>query len=659
MTAERKIGVFICHCGTNIAEKVNIQALTEFAKGLPGVKVAKEYLYMCSETGQSLIQDTIKEEGIDRVVVTACSPTLHEKTFRKASEAAGVNPYLFQMGNIREAASWISHSDEDALLKAKRVLAAAVARVQEQQPLHEEKLNVRSEVLVVGGGIAGMEAALRLADAGSKVYLVEKEPSIGGRMAQFDKTFPTLDCSACILTPKMAEVGSHPNINILSYSEVRQIEGNPGDFTVTVHRHARYVREDRCNGCGLCTTKCPRKRIPSEFDEGIGNRTAIYRPFPQAIPNYPVIDRDNCLFFKYGRCTYCTDNCPVDAIDFEDQPSEVAIQVGTVIIATGFDLYDSSKIKNYHYGEYDNVFTALEFERLLNASGPTGGKILLRNDGSFTEEVPKSVGIIHCVGSRDENHKEYCSRVCCMYALKFAHLVKERTNAEVYNFYIDMRAFGKGYEEFYDRLLKEGVIFVRGKVAEIEENPEGDDLLIKAEDSLLGKFATFPVDMVVLCPAMIPAASTDPIASVCTVGRSSDGFLQELHPKMAPVEAISDGFFLVGACQGPKDIPDSVAQGAAAAAAVLSLIGTGLVIEPTTSSVDSDVCSGCKTCIGLCPYSAISHDPENKVAVVDSAKCKGCGICVSVCPSGAIHQDYYSDEALRAEIIGALRVGAD
>ena len=655
MTEESKIGIFLCHCGTNIAGMVEMEELFDFSSGLKCVKIVKDDKHLCSERGQDLIKDTIKEEGLDRIVVCSCSYTLHEKTFRKTTEEAGLNPYMFQMGNIREGASWISFDVESALRKAKQLVAAAVARVQEHTSLEEKKVEVCPEVLVIGGGIAGMEASRLLANAGLRVYLVEREPSIGGRMAQFDRTFPTLDCAACILTPKMADVGSHPNITIFSWSEVTDIDGSPGNFTVTILRKARGIDSSLCNGCDACFEVCPIK-LPNEFDMGLGMRGAIYKPFPQAVPNIAIRDLEHC-----DDCGQCALVCERDAIDYNSQDHELTIEVGSVIVATGFDQYDIRDLKNYRYGMSENIFTALEFERILNASGPTNGEITLRQNGTFTAKEPSTVGIVHCVGSRDINHNEYCSRVCCMYSLKFAYMIKERLpNADVINFYIDIRAFGKAYEEFYVRVLEKDVIFIRGKLADVEIKQAGTDeeqIILQVEDSLLGKTIRIPVDMLILSPAIVPKQDAREVANLLGVGFSPEGFFQERHPKMAPVNAVADAVFLAGVCLGPKDIPDSIAQAAAAAAEVLALIRNGLTIEPIISSIDETVCSGCMICIELCPYSAINCDPKKKVAVISEEKCKGCGICVSVCPSGAINQDYYSDEAILAEIRGALRVG--
>jgi len=466
-----KIGVYVCHCGTNIAATVDVENVAQWAAdklGHRGVVIARDYKFMCSSLGQELIEQDIKELGLTRVVVAACSPHLHELTFRTACERAGLNPFLCELVSIREQDSWVHEDKLAATEKAKAIISGGVERVIENEPLEPLHVPIHPATLVVGGGIAGIQASLELADAGFPVYLVEREPSIGGHMSQFDKTFPTLDCSACILTPKMVSVGTHPNITMLTWSEIENVDGYVGNFTVTVRKKARYVNTDICTGCGICWEKCPKKVIDDVYEAGLGQRKAIYTPFPQAVPKYPVIDVDNCIYFERGKCKACEIFCPTEpnSIDFEQEDEIIKLQVGNIVLATGYDLFDTKRIPQYGYGRLENVFTSLEFERMVNASGPTDGKIVLR-DGKSS---PESIVIVHCVGSRDENYHKYCSKVCCMYSLKFAHLIHERIpDAEVYNCYIDMRTPGKGYEEFYHRLLEEDTHFIRGKVAEVTD----------------------------------------------------------------------------------------------------------------------------------------------------------------------------------------------
>jgi heterodisulfide reductase subunit A len=486
--------------------------------------------------------------------------------------------------------------------------------------------------------------------------MVEREPSIGGHMAQLDKTFPTLDCSACILTPRMVEVGQHDNITLLTWSEVEEVDGYLGNFTVTARKKARYVDEELCTGCGICVEKCPKKVADVAFEVGLAERKVIYTPFPQAVPKYPVIDTENCTYFIRGKCKACQIFCPTDAIDFEQEDEMVKFQVGNVILATGYNLFDVSRIPRYGYGRLANVFTSLEFERMVNAAGPTSGKIVLRD----METEPKRVAIVHCVGSRDQNHHEYCSNVCCMYSLKFAHLIHERLpDAEVYNFYIDIRTPSKGYEEFYHRLLDEGTNFVRGRVAEITDIARGPEeegkLIVQAEDTLLGVQRRVPVDMVILSPAIEAYADSREVAQLFKMGCDFDGFFIERHPKLDPVATMTEGILIAGACQGPKDIPASVAQGAAAASRVSSLISQGTVMmEPVRASITADWCSGCRICNTMCPYNAIEFHEDTNVSEVITALCQGCGACVATCPSEAISGAHFTNEQVIAEIEGVL-----
>ena len=650
---EPRIGVYICHCGSNIAGTVDPEEVSRFTQELDDVIIARDYKFMCSDPGQEMIKKDIKELGLNRIVVASCSPTMHEPTFRRVCQEAGVNPYLFEMANIREHCSWVTEDKAKATDKAKALVSAAVSRIRYHQPLQTREVDINPNTLVVGGGIAGIQAALKIADSGNKVYLVEKSPSVGGHMAQLDKTFPTLDCSACILTPKMTLVSSHPFIELMTYSEVTEVSGFVGNFKVKILKHARYVDEEKCTGCGLCQTKCPWK-VDNEFDAGLGKRKAIYTPFPQAVPNIPIIDREHCAYFQSGKCRACDKFCEAKAIDFEQEDKTIEVDVGSIIITTGFETFDPTPLYQYGYGRLPNVITSLEFERLVNSAGPTGGEILLK-DGSH----PKSIAIIHCVGSRDEKYHDYCSRVCCMYSIKFAHLLKEHTDADIYEFYIDIRSFGKGYEEFYNRVLNEGTIFFRGRPAEITDiarTPEEEGkLIVQFEDTLAGRQRRLPVEMVILSCGLEPQSDAEKTARLFNISRSADGFFLEKHPKLDPVATMTDGIFVAGCCQGPKDIPDTVAQASAAAAEALSMISKGKVeIEAATAIIDERICSGCQTCKLVCPYSAISFDEEKRVCRVNDALCKGCGSCVGGCPGDAISLRHYTNEQIVAQLEGIL-----
>ena len=653
MSAEPRIGVYICHCGSNIAGTVDVEDVADFARQLNAVIVSRDYSFMCSNPGQELIRKDINDLGLNRIVVAACSPTMHEPTFRRVCQQAGINQYLFQMANIREQCSWVTEDKQLATEKAKVLISAAVNRVYYQKPLVTRKVAINPDTLIVGGGIAGIEAALKIADSEHKVYLVEKEPCIGGHMGQFDKTFPTLDCAACILTPKMTSVGQHPYIELLTYSEVVDFSGYVGNFKAKIRKKPRYVDEDKCTGCGICWQKCPGKAI-SEFDEGLSQRKAIYVPFLQAVPNVPVIDEANCTYFQKGTCQLCEKFCEAGAVNFEQKEQFLEIDIGTVIVATGYDYFNPSIISQYGYGRYDNVITGLQFERLANAAGPTEGKLLLKNG-----REPESVAIVHCVGSRDQNYHEYCSQVCCMYALKYSHLIQEKTSAVVYQMYIDIRCVGKGYEEFYQRLSDEGVNFIRGKVSEVTDQAttkeEEGKLIVSCADTLVGSMVRIPVDMVILCSAMEPRSDAGKIAKLFTISRSADNFFLERHPKLDPIGTTTDGIFIAGCCQGPKDIPSTVAQAQAAAAGALSLLSKDSIeIEAVTAVIDEKTCSGCRLCELICPYGAISFAEERQVCQVIDAPCKGCGACVGGCPSDSISLNNFTNEQIVAEMEGML-----
>jgi heterodisulfide reductase subunit A2 len=655
---KERIGVYVCHCGSNIAGVVDVEDVAVWA-GTEledrGVVVARDYKFMCSSLGQELIEQDIHEKGLTRVVVAACSPHLHENTFRTACSKAGLNPYLCELVSIREQVSWVHTDKVAATHKSKAVLSGGVERVIHHEALEPLRVPIHEATLVVGGGITGIQAALELADAGHPVYLVEKEPSIGGHMAQFDKTFPTLDCAACILTPRMVSAGTHPNIQLLTWSEVTRVDGYVGSFTVTIRKKARGIKEELCTGCGICQEKCPKKVLDEVYEAGLGYRKAVYTPFPQAVPKYPVIDKENCTYFLKGTCKACQKFCPTEAIDFEQQDEYITVQVGNIILATGYDLFDARRVSQYGYGRLANVFTSLEFERLSNAAGPTNGHVVLR-DGVT---APKAVGIIHCVGSRDRNYNNYCSVICCMQGLKFAHLVKEHTGATVYNFYIDMRTAYKSYDEFYQRVLEEGTLFVRGKVAEVTDAArlpgEEGRLIIQVEDTLAGKQRRIPVDMVVLSSGLEPRSNAKETAQLFGISCSADGWFIEKHPKLDPISTMTEGIFIAGCATGPKDIPSSVSQGAAAAARVLGRIEIGeIALEPVRASVIESKCSGCRICNSMCPFNAITFNEDRRVTEINPALCQGCGTCVGACPAGAITGTVFSDKQVLAQIEGLL-----
>jgi heterodisulfide reductase subunit A len=640
-----RIGVYVCHCGTNIAGSIDVKRVAQYASKLPNVIVARDYLYVCSDAGQALIKQDIEKLKLNRIVVAACSPSLHELTFRECIKDVGLNKYLLAIANIREQCSWVhANNPEEATSKAIDLVKMAVSRANLLEPLETIKVPVNKSCLVIGGGIAGIQAALDLAGDRFYVYLVESKPSIGGHMAQFDKTFPTMDCALCILSPKMADVAHHPKIRLLTNSEVKKVSGYVGNFKVEVEVKPRYVISELCNGCGDCAKVCPIE-VPNEFDEKFGLRKAIFIPFPQAAPLTYTIDIDNC-----ARCYKCVEACGAKAIDFAQKTEKIEIEVGTIIVATGFDQFDPSVLEEYGYGVYSNVVTGLEFERVLSPTGPSKGMIVRPSDG----KIPKRVAFIQCVGSRDEKTNPYCSRVCCMYATKQALLVKERIpDAEVLIFYIDMRAFGKGYEEFYKRVQKEGIRYIRGKVAEILENPQSNNLIIHAEDTLLGVTVEVEVDLLILSAGLIPNRDASMLTEMLSLSKGPDGFLREAHPKLRPVDTLVDGIFVAGTAQGPKDIPDTVAQASGAAQKASILMSAGEVeVETTIAKIDENLCSGCLICVSMCPFNALVT--EGKTVKVIEALCKGCGSCSAACPVKAIEMAQFRSDQILAEVKALL-----
>jgi len=649
----RRVGVFVCWCGSNIAKTVDVEKVTAEAAKLPGVVYATDYRYMCSEPGQKMIWEAIAEHNLDAVVVASCSPTLHESTFQRCIADAGLNPYVFQMANIREQCSWVHSDRELATAKALDQTAMAVSVASKGKPLSRAQVPLTKRALVIGGGIAGIQAALDIADAGYPVALVERQPSIGGRMAQFDKTFPTMDCSACILTPKMVDAAKHPNITLLTWSEVENVSGYVGNFEVTIRKRARSVDMRKCTGCGVCEEKCPSK-VPSEFDAGLGTRKAIFRPFPQAVPNVPVIDRDNCRWFKTGKCGVCAKVCPAEAVDYDQGDELLKEEFGAIVVATGCDLYDPARMTEYGGGRFADVITGEQFERLVNVGGPTEGHIVRPSN----HEEPKTVVFIQCVGSRDDTKGfPYCSKVCCMYTAKHATLVKEKIpDAEVYVFYVDIRAAGKNYEEFVRRAQEElGVKYLRGRVSRIY--PEGDKLRVKGADSLAGVAVEVDADLVVLATALRARDDVAEVARMLSIQTDQYGFFTEAHPKLRPVENIFAGIYLAGACVYPRDIPDTVAAASGAAAKTCVLFSRDSILsEPMIAEINPDRCSGCLTCKEICPFDAIEAEvmvdrmtrEERTVAKINEAVCQGCGGCVAACRSAALNLRGFADEQVLA-----------
>ena len=652
MSQTSRIGVYICHCGLNIAEVMNVDDIVKYTSSLPNVIIAQDYRYVCSDPGQVLIKNDVKEYDLDRIVVASCSPRMHESTFRKVLEEADLNPYMLEMVNIREQCSWVHIGEpEKATEKAKSLIKMAVVRSNLLEPLQIKEVSTLHNALVIGGGIAGLQAALDLANQNYEVFLVEKEPSIGGHMAQLDKTFPTMDCSICIFAPKMVDVGKHPNITLITYSEVKEVTGIVGNFHVKIHKKPRFVDADKCVGCGICSNRCPVK-IPNEFDMGLGVRKSIYVPFPQAIPLVYTIDKENCLYFTKGVCRICEKFCETEAIDFNQKPETIELDVGAIIVATGFDTYDPAPLGEYGYGTYPNVITSLQMERLMNAAGPTGGKIRRQSDG----EKPTTIAFIQCVGSRDKRTGNvYCSNACCLNSIKLARQVKEKyPDSEVLIFYNDIRAFGRRFEEFYSKAREDWVTFIKGIPSEIKEQPQTNNLIVTAEDVLSGFLLEAEVELVVLAVGMIPSKTSEELSRLLHIPRGTDGFFLEAHPKLRPVETNTAGIFLAGSCQGPKEIPESIAQGKAAASSVATLLSQGKIrIESMIASIDQDLCLGCGLCAESCPYVAITI--EDGKATLEEVLCKSCGTCASLCPEHAISMKHFTDMQVKAQILAAFQ----
>jgi len=656
-----RIGVYMCHCGLNISGVVDVEKVADYASNLQGVVISRHYQYMCSEPGQRMIRDDIRTHKLNRIIIAACSPRMHEETFRKAATEAGLNPYLVEIVNLREHVSW-PHAEEpdEATAKAISLVRIGVAHVKLLKPLKKKKVSVEKSVLVVGGGIAGIQASLDLANAGLKVYLVEKTPSIGGRMAQLDKTFPTLDCSACILTPKMVDVSKNQNVVLFTNSEIKSVAGFVGNYDVTVQKNPRFVEEAKCVGCELCTKACPVK-VPNRFDENLSGTRAISIYSPYAVPKVAAISPNYCLRLKTKNktvCGKCEEACEAKAINFEQEPETVRLRVGSVVVAVGSGVFDASKMREFGYGRFQNVISNIEFERISNASGPTTGKILNPRSG----KAPNSLVFVQCVGSRDKRFNEYCCRVGCMVSLKQAVLAREKLGKDVniYICYNDLRAFGKGYEEFYQRARLMGINFVAGIPSDIRSAIDGS-LYFDVFESGTNKLVELHADLVVLANCLVACEDTEKIGKLFHVLRSADGFLLEAHPKLRPLECSTPGIFLAGTCQSPKDIPDTVSQASGAAAKVMDLLSKGEIeLEPLKAIVDEDLCSGCRICETLCPFMAIETKSRRKkgaeelTAKVVEAMCQGCGLCGAACPTGAISIQQYSDCQVLAQVEAAL-----
>ena len=663
-----RIGVFICHCGENISATVDVAKVAEASSKLSGVAFSVDYKYMCSDPGQTLIIDSIKKYRLTGIVVAACSPRMHEGTFRKAAEKAGINPYLCEMANIREQCSWVHPRSEETTQKAIDIVRTLVEKVKRDTPLFPIKVPVTKTALVIGGGIAGIQAALDIANAGHQVIMVEKSPSIGGHMSQLSETFPTLDCSQCILTPRMVEVAQHPNITLHTYAEVESVSGFIGNFDVKIRMKAKSVDMSKCTGCGSCWQKCPNKKIANEFNAGLSFRTAIYSPFPQAVPNKPVIDRDNCSWFqKNGKCGLCQKVCPAGAIDYNTQDEFLDLKVGAIVTATGFDIKHADFFPEYGYGKYKDVIDGLQFERLASASGPTGGEIRRPSDG----KIPETIVFVACAGSRDKAKGiEYCSKICCMYTAKHAMLYKHKNHeGKAYVFYMDIRAAGKNYDEFVRRAIEEDEVqYVRGRVSRIYE--KNGKLMVKGVDTLMNaQPVDIEADMVVLATAVVADIKAESLAQKLHISYDKHHFFAEAHPKLKPVETNTAGIMLAGTCQGSKDIPETVSQASASASKIIGLFSSNeLTREPIVATVNRmappqfTTCTGCFLCQEVCPYHAIEREDIKdrngnlikSAAKVNAGLCQGCGTCVAMCRNKSIDLQGFSNQQMLSEVLALL-----
>ncbi len=638
-----RIGIFVCECGGNIGDVVDVKAIVNIVKNWDNVVVAKHHKYLCSKPAQEIMINAIKKRNLDRVLVASCTPRMHLATFQSVLERADLNPYMLEFINIREHCSWAHgpQPSEEATRKAISLIRGSYERSLVLEPLETISEKCSREILVIGGGIAGITAALELGYLGYNVHLLDRKPSIGGNMAKLTKVFPTLDCAQCILTPRMAEVGRNPNVNLLSYAEVQDVSGRPGNYNVKVFMKPRGVDIETCKSCGVCTTVCP-VTVPDEFNEGLSQRKAAYIEFSQAVPSAYVIDFDACT-----KCEICVQKCPSKTINLDDEGKTITLNVGAIIMATGYELYEAQKLENYGYGVYDDVITMMQLERITSASGPTGGYVKKANGRDV-----KKIAILLCAGSRDKNYIVYCSRICCMYALKQAFVLKKMLGIDVYVYYTDIRATGKGYEELYWRNQEAGVIFIRGKVAEVWKNNDGK-LTVTAEDTLMGDVTDESFDLVALATPMVPPATLKELADKMNLPLGEDRFIQEKHPKLDPVDSLVTGVFACGCALSPKDVRDTVSDALGAAAkASLFLKSEYISTSPEKAYVIPELCNGSKVCINTCPVNAITL--ENGKAKIDPFSCIGCGACIPVCPNEAIDFKNSTINQMKGHMKGVL-----
>ena len=649
---EPRIGVFVCHCGHNIAGAVDVAQVADYAKNLPNVVKAEHYMFMCSKPGVQMVKDSIRENGVNRTVVASCSKNQHGKTFAKAIAEEGINKHKHQQVNVREYCSWVHKKDEEkATAKALRLVEAGVNRARKLEDVETRRISTTKAALVIGAGIAGLRAANDLAELGIPVFLVEKNSTIGGHMTQLNKTFPTLECPQCSISPLTNGVANHPLVELYTNAQIKKIDGSLGNFEVDIEIKPRYVK-DNCTSCGECSLHCPVE-VPSEWDKGMSMRNAIYKAYPQAIPATFVSDKKSCI-----ECNTCINICPVQAVDFSMESETKTVKVGSIVVAAGYKEYDPTEIEPYHYGQdgYEDVITQLKLERMMSPTSLTNSEVLRPSDG----RLPKSIVMIQCVGSRNEQvGNKYCTGVCCKFAIKNARIVKEMyPDTDVTICYIDIRTPGLNFEEMYQSAQEVGVRFIRGRPSEIVKDPITGELKVIVEDTLSMTPLQLNAEMVVLSAAMVPPEGIGPLGSKLKVLRSKEGFLKEFHIKMNPTLSSKGGIFLAGTIQGPKDISETVAHaGSAAALAAAPLVKGYIEKEMLVPSIDYDLCINCGMCKTICAPAAIDID-ENGRPTINEIACRSCGMCMPSCPTAAIQLINFTDDQLYDEIIAVSGGGA-